>query len=230
MYGKLEKIQGNQILITLDEKIDMYKVQRLSDGKKPTVEVDISDERRITPDQRKKIYALINDLCEYTGDVPEYWKEKFKFMVETIFEIDDFSLSNCSMTVGNYMILVILEFLFQHDIPFKTKVWDSIPDDFPKQALALKQKRCVICGRKADIDHFDTVGMGRNREKIVHVGMHIMTLCRVHHNERHKIGVLDFIQKYHLKPIKVTPEIAKKYRLGVIKDDSKQIARNKRTK
>lgn len=221
MFGKLEKIQGNQILITLDEKIDMYKVQRLSDGKKPTVEVDISDERRITPDQRKKIYALINDLCEYTGDVPEYWKEKFKFMVETIFEIDDFSLSNCSITVGNYMILVILEFLFQHDIPFKTKVWDSIPDDFPKQALALKQKRCVICGRKADIDHFDTVGMGRNREKIVHVGMHIMTLCRAHHNERHNIGVLDFIQKYHLKPIKVTPEIAKRFKLGRVTDDRK---------
>ena len=67
MFGKLERVQGNQILIKLDEKLDMYKVQRLSDGKKPTVELDISDGRRITPDQRKKIYALINDLCEYTG-------------------------------------------------------------------------------------------------------------------------------------------------------------------
>lgn len=221
MFGKLESIKGNQILITLDEKIDMYKVQRLSDGKKPTVEVDISDERKITPDQRKKIYALINDLCEYTGDVPEYWKEKFKFMVETIFEIDDFSLSNCSMTVGNYMILVILEFLFQHDIPFKTKVWDSIPDDFPKQALALKQKRCVICGKPADIAHYNAVGSGRNRKKINHIGMYIMTLCRTHHTEQHKIGINNFIRKYHIKPIKVTPEIAKRFKLGRVTDDRK---------
>lgn len=213
MFGKLESIKGNQILITLDEKIDMYKVQRLSDGKKPTVEVDISDERKITPDQRKKIYALINDLCEYTGDIPEYWKEKFKFMVETIFEIDDFSLSNCSMTVGNYMILVILEFLFQHDIPFKTKVWDSIPDYFPKQMLCLMNKRCVLCGKPADIAHFNAVGMGRNRRKINHVGMYIMTLCRSHHTEQHKIGINNFIKKYHIKPIKVTKEIAKRLRL-----------------
>ena len=47
MFGKLERVQGNQILITLDEELDMYKVQRLSDGKKTTVELDISDGRRI---------------------------------------------------------------------------------------------------------------------------------------------------------------------------------------
>lgn len=218
MFGTLDRIQGKQVLITLDDEIDIYKVQRLSGGKKPTVELDISDGRKITPSQRKKIYALINDLCEYTGDVPEYWKEKFKFMVETIFGIDEFSLSDCSVTVGNYMILTILEFLFQHDIPFKTKTWDSIPNDFPKQMLCIKHKRCVICGKPADTAHYDTVGMGRNRNKINHVGMRIMTLCRIHHDEQHhcmKYGKeMDFYEKYHIKPIKVTEEIAKELHLG----------------
>ena len=209
MFGKLERVQGNQILITLDEELDMYKVQRLSDGKKPTVELDISDGRRITPDQRKKIYALINDLCEYTGDVPEYWKEKFKFMVETIFGIDEFSLSDCSVTVGNYMILTILEFLFQHDIPFKTKTWDSIPNDFPKQMLCIKNRRCVICGKPADRAHVFAVGMGRNRNKIHNRNNYVMTLCREHHQEQHNGDEMEFIKKYHIKPIKVTEEVAK---------------------
>ena len=209
MFGKLERVQGNQILITLDEELDMYKVQRLSDGKKPTVELDISDGRRITPSQRKKIYALINDLCEYTGDVPEYWKEKFKFMVETIFGIDEFSLSDCSVTVGNYMILTILEFLFQHDIPFRTKTWDSIPNDFPKQMLCIKNRRCVICGKPADRAHVFAVGMGRNRNKIHNRNNYVMTLCREHHQEQHNGDEMEFIKKYHIKPIKVTEEVAK---------------------
>lgn len=214
MFGKLNKINGNQITVTLDEKLNVYELQRFANGKQPTVEISIEDGRRISPDQRKKIYALINDLCEYTGDVPGYWKEKFKFMVETIFGIDSFSLSDCSMTTANYMILTILEFLFQHDIPFKTKTWDSIPNDFPKQMLCIKNKRCVICGKTADIAHYNAVGVGRNRQKINHVGMYIMTLCREHHTKQHKIGVNNFIQKYHLKPIKVTEEIAKQLRLG----------------
>ena len=33
MFGTLDRIQGKQVLITLDDEIDMYKVQRLSDGK-----------------------------------------------------------------------------------------------------------------------------------------------------------------------------------------------------
>lgn len=218
MFGKLEKIQGNQILITLDEKIDMYQIQRLSEGKQPTVELEFSDGRTITPAQRKKIYALINDLCDYTGDVPEYWKDKFKFMVETIFGVKEFSLSDCSVTVGNYMILTILDFLFENDIPFKTKTWDSIPNDFPKQMLCLKHKQCVICGKTADIAHYNAVGSGRNRKKINHVGMYIMTLCRTHHTEQHKIGIKNFMQKYHLKPIKVTEEIAKELKLGRIEE------------
>lgn len=223
MFGKVEKVQGNQILITLDDEFDIYKAQRFSDGKKPTVELDIADGRRITPDQRKKIYALINDLCEYTGDVPEYWKEQFKFMIEITFGIDHFSLSDCSVTVGNYMILTILNFLFEHDIPFKTKTWDSIPNDFPKQMLCIKNKRCVICGKPADIAHYNAVGMGRNRNKINHVGMYIMTLCRIHHDEQHHYmrykGLNDFFEKYHIKPIKVTEEIAKQLHLGVINDE-----------
>lgn len=223
MFGKLSKINGNQITVTLDEKLNVYELQRFANGKQPTVELSIEDGRHISPDQRKKIYALINDLCEYTGDVPDYWKEKFKFMVETIFGIDEFSLSDCSMTTANYMILTILDFLFEHDIPFKTKTWDSIPNDFPKQMLCIKNKRCVICGKPADIAHYNAVGMGRNRNKINHVGMYIMTLCRIHHDEQHHYmrykGLNDFFEKYHIKPIKVTEDIAKELHLGVINDE-----------
>lgn len=225
MFGKLIGIQGNVLKIVPDEDLDIAKVNRLANGKKPTVELKIADNRKISPEQRKKIFALINDLCSYTGDVPEYWESVFKYQVRETFGADEFSLSDCSVTTGNYMILVILNFLFEEDIPFKTKTWDSLPSEFPKQMLCLKNKRCVLCGKHADIAHYHAVGAGRNRNKIKHVGNYIMTLCRKHHVEQHQIGVKSFFAKYHIKPIKVTEDIAKQFKLGVIDNDITRINR-----
>ena len=60
--------------------------------------------------------------------------------------------------------------------------------------------------------------MGRNRNTINHTGMYIEPLCRVHHTIRHAMGIKSFMQQYHLKPIKVTPELAKELHLGRIND------------
>ena len=38
----------------------------------------IDDGRRISSDQRKKIYALIKDIADHTGHHPEYLKESYE--------------------------------------------------------------------------------------------------------------------------------------------------------
>ena len=219
-YGTLEKVNGKRLEIDLEDDLALQRISRLSGNQKPTVRVQMLDNRQITRDQQKKIFALINDLCDYNGDEPDDWEQRFKFMVRVSFGIDDFSLSDCSVTTANHMILTILNFLFDEDIPFKTKTWDSIPSEFPKQMLCLKNKRCVICGKKADIAHYTAVGSGRNRNHINHVGMFINTLCRLHHVTQHSMGAEKFAEYYHIKPIRVTKEIAKQMHLGRIdKDD-----------
>ena len=219
-YGTLESISGNELKIALDDDILLQAISRLSANEKPTVMLEIADKRKITLAQRKKVWALLNDLCDYTGDVPDIWEKRFKYKVKLDFGTDDFSLSDCSITVANHMILEILDFLFDEDIPFKSKTWDSIPSDFPKQMLCIKNKRCVICGKPADIAHYTAVGSGRNRNHINHVGMYINTLCRLHHVTQHSMGTENFAKYYHIKPIKVTEEIAKQLHLGRIdKDD-----------
>lgn len=214
MYGKLIQQAGKRLTIELDEELDTKKVNTLVNGKQPAVELYVDDGRRISRDQRAKIYALINDLCDYTGDVPEEWKERFKFKTQLVFGIDHFSLSDCSVTTANNMILVILDFLFDNDVPFKTKTWDSIPNEFPKQMFCIRHKQCVICGKPAQTAHYTAVGSGRNRNTISHVGMYINTLCEDHHKQQHRLGKESFAELYHIKPIKVTPEIAKQLKLG----------------
>ena len=61
MYGKLISTQGNVVKIQLDEELDINKLIKFANGKQPTVELLVDDGRHITPDQRKKIYALLGD-------------------------------------------------------------------------------------------------------------------------------------------------------------------------
>lgn len=207
MRVKVLGIQGNELRLAVDDDFNLDKVIRFSDGKQPSGELTIDDNRHISRDQQKKIFALIDDLCNYTGDEPKRWENEFKWRVQVTFGLDEFSLSNCSMTVGNYMILTILDFLFAENIPFRTKLWDSLPQDFPRQRLALKNRTCVICGRPhADLAHYKAVGMGRNRHKIDERKMYFMTLCREHHQEQHNIGIKEFMQKYHLKPLRLSDD------------------------
>lgn len=207
MRVKVLGIQGNELKLAVDDDFNLDKVIRFSDGKQPYGELTIDDNRHISRDQQKKIFALIDDLCNYTGDEPKRWENEFKWRVQVTFGLDEFSLSNCSMTVGNYMILTILDFLFAENIPFRTKLWDSLPQDFPRQRLALKNRTCVICGRPhADLAHYKAVGMGRNRHKIDERKMYFMTLCREHHQEQHNIGIKEFMQKYHLKPLRLSDD------------------------
>lgn len=207
MYVKVLGVQGKEIRLLADNEFDLNKLLKFSDGKQPTGELLVDDHRHITRDQQKKIFALIHDLCSYTGDEPERWEDEFKWRVKIALGIDEFSLSDCSMTIGNYMILIILDFLFEENIPFKTKLWDSLPSDFPRQRLCLKNRTCVICGRQhADLAHFRAVGMGRNRHQIDERKMYFMTLCREHHQEQHRVGINNFMKKYHLKPIRLSDD------------------------
>jgi hypothetical protein len=51
---------------------------------------------------------------------------------------------------------------------------------------------CIICGKSnADKAHIKTKGSGGPDDD-----SNIMFLCRIHHVEQHKIGIITFIEKY----------------------------------
>lgn len=205
MFGQLVKQQGKDLTVRLSDSYDIFKASRLSGKQTPTVEVNIADQRHISPEQRRKIWALINDFCRYTGDVPHEAEEYFKAQVQAAFGIGYFHLSNCSVTTANYMIVTILDFLFREDIPFQTKLWDSLDSDYLRAVLSIRNRVCVICGKPhAQLAHYKAVGIGRNRRMIDERQMYFMSLCPDHHQQQHRIGIITFLQLYHIKPIKLT--------------------------
>lgn len=206
LNGKITKVDGYKITVLLGDEPSLYELYKLANESDPSVEIDVADKRHISPDQRKKIYALCREIAEWGGYTDEAAKQLMKSYTMEIFNLPEYSLSNCSVTVANEMIYTTLEFCFKNDVPFATRIWDSIPSDYAKQWYCLRYRRCVICGKLADLAHMETVGMGRNRYKIDESQYHYMALCREHHTEQHTIGLTEFIQRYHIKPIKLTNE------------------------
>lgn len=77
--GRLDKLSGNKITITADAPVSLYTLSKLAAGKSPSVELEIEDGRHISPEQRKKIFALMRDISDWSGEVPD--------MVEAIMKI-----------------------------------------------------------------------------------------------------------------------------------------------
>lgn len=99
LFGELISKHNDQVTLQLDGEIDAYKLDRFRNGKRPMFQLQLLDRRRISPDQRKKIYALIGDIANYTGySIPQEMPGvmKWRYLTETGAEM--FSLSSCSMT------------------------------------------------------------------------------------------------------------------------------------
>ena len=177
-------------------------------------EIRIDDGRRISSDQRKKIYALIKDIGNHTGHHPEYLKEHLKYEFMSKEDREYFSLSNVDMTTARYFIESILEFCFEWEVPFATKTHELAKEVGNYLFLCLLHRKCAICGKKyAHIHHVDTVGSGRNRNKVDHTQLRLIALCGEHHQETHAIGWETFNERYKVTGIKVNEQTVQ--RLGI---------------
>jgi len=106
-----------------------------------------------------------------------------------------------------------VNFCLENDVP-TSRPLQEYADDLEKYTYAaLLHKRCLICGKKADLHHVDQVGLGYNRETKSQLGALVMPLCRAHHTEYHSIGRTAFEERYHAKPVPMTERIAAKYHI-----------------
>ena len=186
------------------------------------VEIILPDGRRISPEQRRKVYALIGEVAEYvdgirnTGTIESTKKTlKIEFMLSRMEGMERrlFSLSDCDVTTAREFINFLVEFIIENDIPTRVPLFENCEDIERYVYTCLMRKKCAICGRQAELHHVDAVGTGRNRKKICHIGMRALPLCREHHTEIHVVGREDFLKRYFLEPVRIDERIADVYRL-----------------
>lgn len=165
-----------------------------------TVEITMLDSRPLSDRQRRCCYAMIKAIADWSGYEPDEIKDmiKFNFIASLEEDMRKFSLSNAPMSLVAAFQTFLARFIVAHDVPTKRPMLDYV-DDIPAYLYACAMsKKCAICGKKADIHHYENIGMGRSRDAIIHEGMEVLPLCREHHTEVHTIWRDTFMKKYHL--------------------------------
>ncbi|WP_217971477.1 putative HNHc nuclease [Staphylococcus xylosus] len=213
-YKKNSK--GLYDVVVTDVEIPEQAVELLNLNRAIDVDCSVIDPSAITGKQRRKIFALVNDIEAHTGQPRDYMRQMFQDYVKFIKGYDDrISLADCSRKIAKEIIEVIIEWVFLNDIPLNYKTSDMLKENKSFLYFATVSRKCAICGKtNADLAHYETVGRGMNRKNINHYDKHVLALCRKHHNEQHNIGVKSFDDKYclHNSWIKVDEKFNKMLR------------------
>ncbi|WP_239700324.1 putative HNHc nuclease [Mammaliicoccus sp. D-M17] len=173
----------------------------LDNGYPLDVNVEIQDGKKITVKQRKKVFALVNDIEAHTGNPRDWLREMFQDYVTFLNGYSKrISLSDCTRKQAGELIDTIMAWVFQNDIPLNYKTSDLMKNDQTFLYLATVHRKCVICGKpNSELAHYHAVGRGRNRRKIDHTENKVLALCSNHHREQHNMGMDSFNAKYYLK-------------------------------
>ena len=187
------------------------------------VEIILPDGRRITAKQRAKIYSLIGEIAEFVSgfrnaetieDAKKDMKWDFVLRRMESHERQLFSLSNCDVTTAKEFITFLVEFIIKENIPTKVSLLEQAEDIGRYVYFCLVNKKCVLCGKRADLHHVDAVGMGNDRDEVIHIGREALPLCREHHTLLHSMGNKRFMETYHLQAVEIDKKIAKVYGLN----------------
>lgn len=217
--GSLKGVKGRLVTFELSDELDIVKVSKGSNNGNIVANIAFENKDMLSDDQRKKIFALINDICEHTGYMNEEMYQKMKFYFMAYSGCDTFSIARNKVTkdFASRFIEFIIEWCFQMEIPFINRDYHLSSDESRTLFIYLKYRSCFVCGKQhSDVHHVNgsTIGMGGNRKKVQHVGRYVMCLCREHHTQYHVEGESKFLSKHHLIPIKLTDELVKSLKLG----------------
>ena len=210
------------------DKVDLLDRQEITD-----CEIRLNDGRSISNAQRRKIFALVNDIGEFASRISNqreyvemlrqlkllYVRDKSDCEVIRrqltkhycdLIDSDMFSLSDCSMSTARGFIDWLVELCLDYEIPCNDSLAYLCEDINRYMYLCVAKRKCAICGRRADIHEVEKVGMGGNRQKMHHDGQLVEALCRLHHHEvESNTPQKEFDQKYHINPIRLDKYLCK---------------------
>lgn len=179
------------------------------------------DQDEITADQRKKIFAICGEIAIWSGHDKELVRkvQTADFLRANIEQLQLSALSlaitgNCDKGTATLFIDYLINFCLENNVPTARPLQEYADDLERYTYAALLHKRCLVCGKKADLHHVSQIGMGYNRETKPQIGALVMPLCREHHSEYHSIGGKAFGERYHVSPVEMDKRIAQRYKIS----------------
>lgn len=216
LTGRIRRAEPDGVWIRVD--MTAGQAARLCTKATDEVAVGFRDGRTISPEQRRKAWALMTDLGRYIGCEKDdvYDDARHDWLMSRKEELNQqaFRLSQASVTQAREFIDYLIGLILRLGCPVSRPLYE-MAEDIPRYVYRCAMEgQCCVCQRKAEIHHLDRVGMGRSRKRIEHIGLRCLPLCRMHHMEAHQHGDGPLMNKYHLEPILIDAKIAAKYKLG----------------
>ena len=170
-------------------------------------EVYLHDGRELSPAQRNETLRSMQ-LNYLIATTPDNVRRQLTQHYCRLAGIDLFSLASRSdntidMTTARDFIDWLVELCVENGIPCMDTLLNRCEDIGRYLYACVANRRCAICGEKAEIHEWDHVGTGRDRRKIHHMGQRVQPLCRGHHSEAHGKGQQTFDSKYHMAYIRL---------------------------
>lgn len=190
---------GTYSVVTTGVELETSHIELINNGYSLNADVTVPDNKLISIDQRKKIFAMCRDIELHWGEPVEALRQRFQSELEIMNGYERISLSDCTRKIAGELIELIITFIFHNQIPMRIETSKLLQGDKAMLYWATVNRNCVICGeQKADLAHYEAVGRGMNRKTMDHHGKHVLALCRRHHNQQHAIGIKSFDDLYHL--------------------------------
>ena len=191
---------GTYSVVATGVELEQSHIDLLENGYSLIAEVEVPDNKKLSIEQRKKIFALCRDIELHWGEPVESLRKRFQVELEIMNGYEEISLRDCSMRVARELIELIIAFMFHHQIPMRVETSKLLSGDKAMLYWATVNRNCVLCGESnADLAHHYAIGRGANRKKMQHYDYEVLALCRRHHQEQHNIGVKSFDEKYILQ-------------------------------
>ena len=208
--AKISEYDGSRLVLFPDIPLEREILRK----RIMEVELHLTDGRQISPEQRRKIYALIRDISNWSGHEPEYLKQYLKWSFCSSDGREDFSLSDVDMTTAREFLTFIIEFCFYNNVPTTDSMLDRTDDIGKYLYMCLEYRKCAICNKKAEVHHVEgsRIGMGRDREDIVHEGLEAIALCSEHHSEAH-MDERGLFELHHIYGIKLDSYLCDRLKL-----------------
>ncbi|WP_018250340.1 putative HNHc nuclease [Orenia marismortui] len=221
-FTKLHRFDSNiKIIIKLDEENKDRLLEKiyLFDRQALIVNMLIDGEeyqkmlRKITDGQRRKLFAIFNDICEWEG---EEVNEKRKDLMRNFANgngYEEFSLSDVDKSIAGEFIEHCLIYALSRGVPLNESEHPAkLMDSEKYMYLCLKLRKCAVCGAEHTYDretgtgievqehHVQTIGMGNNRQKLDDSNHKKASLCSICHSKAHNDngGWESFSKKWHI--------------------------------
>ncbi|MBM0759274.1 putative HNHc nuclease [Staphylococcus epidermidis] len=190
---------GTYSVVATGVELEQSHIDLLENGYSLIAEVEVPDNKKLSIEQRKKIFALCRDIELHWGEPVESLRKRFQAELEIMNGYEEVSLRDCSMRIASELIELIIAFMFHHQIPMRVETSKLLSGDKAMLYWATVNRNCVICGKHGELAHHKAIGRGANRRKMDHYGYEVLCLCREHHQSQHDMGVETFDELHHLE-------------------------------